>query len=552
MALKLSAFPKCYLDVIAGRRSMSVYAYNQAGKRYYGPAFACDGDKPGTARRLIWDGFDGARGVQRLSVQLDLAKGSARAWVNGVEAKVNTAGMGPIDPAGGTRFRANEYAPFNLWATTYDQGSWGNSEDLTARGNSTVYGLRMGYAPRYDSAADGKQVAVFHAPDDRPDAPTDAFRYGAGDAAEKDTLVCYLDTTTPPTADYPGRYVYMNTGDYYGRWRALGLFVYSQLEIQTPAVSNQSFSGFKISGGGDAISLGCTLDTTFRDILAMGGWRGIGSIHPYWPSYVVHVQDCSLYGADAAYYGWDQIVRGRNLDCMWGGNGHTMLRFVGSDVVWSGLLSGGMSATDALIKCHAGGYASRYIFKDIVFDVEGGPGPNQATIWCERHPAGMTTLHVEDIFPGQFTGSGRGPMVRLVDRYGEAHKGVGRFTLRRPLAASGILVQADSMKWEGSIEDIPSGAWEPGLAPIEDIPSGAWEPGLAPVVSGDPANPDYSNVTTSLRLDALPKAGTYLRGTEVIIRGATTSGQPRRYINRRSGTVGGDPAPDWAVMETVP
>src|SRR5262249_10157941 len=160
-------------------------------------------------------------------------------------------------------------------------------------------------------------------------------------------LICYLDTTTPPTPDYPGRYVYMKTGNFYGGWGAMGLFMYSQLEVGQPAVSNQTFSGFKVSGGGDAISLGCTLHTTFRDILAMGSWRGIGSVHSSWPSYPVHVRDCSLYGADAGYYGWAQIVRGRNLDCMQGGSGHTLLRFVGSDVVWDGLFAGSMSGTDA-------------------------------------------------------------------------------------------------------------------------------------------------------------------------------------------------------------
>jgi hypothetical protein len=335
-------------------------------------------------------------GPHRVSVWLDLTAGAFAAWVD--KMQVATVAAGPALTAG-MKFRPNRYFPFMLGSMSNGiyTSQWGGI-DLT------VGGLWLGVSNRYGldgvgtplRPTDGKTTS---------DADTYTSAYTANPPAG---FVACLTLKDGPNAPFLGRLVTLNSGPaswsvppgQAGDGRGAGWGVW----MQVPNGNGYYWSygnGVKdltVDLGNDAFGQGIGIGGVYqfdaRDVSAVGGYHGIGSI-PAASSYVVSIRDCTVRGVDAGIFSSGQGCRIR--DILVGQVQEAAIKLQASDARVEKVFCSGQVAGDYTIACYDGTYGGEYRISDFTIDNEGNYGaPKLATVYIESHAAiPLTELNLD-------------------------------------------------------------------------------------------------------------------------------------------------------------
>jgi hypothetical protein len=504
--------------------------------------FATAEGGPGSDLRIFTFGnVDALTGTVRLTVQVDFTTNdesgrcALRAWINGTEQTIQrgqgtrltkaTATEPSFTAADNLHWRPNKYAPFQIGTGDLVQNDWRPPGHPELRGDLALAGLYIGTAADYISNRAGHQVRADGGP------LNDAYRY-LGTGRSRAHLMARLSLDDPPKDDYPGRLVWMRSGEKTADTNCAGLFLYRTDEEQHGVVSYLTLRGLQIQAGqgvGQCVSIGQCIDVTIDDVIAREGWQGVGSMN-YGAVYDIHIRNgCEFSGADCGYYGFNQIIRCDGLKRVNVNN--ALVRLVGCDARFGPLLTGGYTHhPSCMVEILDSGYASIYEFTSLISDQEGGH--TEPTIYCERHRTGGTTLRVQHVGPG--IQDGKTPVIKLVDRFpGARGLGPGYLDLRRVLTAHGLIVETEG-DWEGTVEDCPSDFNEKTQFVKTNDPNGR------------------VGIVSIHYLDDLPKAGTWTAGAHRIIRRNPQPGDWTEARCVRTGTYGTDHPPAWSVLNLLP
>lgn len=372
-----------------------------------------------------------ATGLQRLSFQIDLDKGTFVPFTNGVQAAVT-----PLI----TKYTAltpgaslNE----NLTEAFYVNSPNGQRKDFV------LAGLCLTRTKRYAENGPGT-----------PQARADRARIADGprffpSQADDPDAICHLGLQEP---DATTRHLSVTGGHL-----AVGGFASSAFVLGAGAPdAKSSFSRITDiavhgnQGYGYAVMMGSNLETHFDGVIADAGLHGIGNIPNAGANYRVYVRDCTLSGSDSGFFGWYSIVEMDRVTFSY--NGRASLRLFGCNLNARSLFVPRPSHPQyAFAMLHAGENGGLYSFRDVTADNEGDIY-TLACVYCERHPNG-TTLALENM---NFGTSGPVPTILLrgmnTNWPGQAVLDATKVYASGP----GPLVKTDDDRWAGSIVKSPA------------------------------------------------------------------------------------------------
>jgi hypothetical protein len=352
-------------------------------------------EAPGSRYDLTWGGF--VPGLTRVSVQLDVATGTARAWVDGREQAVARDG-GP--PPAGAHFRRNKLASFKVWNGYGLDQTW--QVPPAQRPAFTLYGLYIGTSPDYTANAAGTQARADGKPLD------DAYRYlGAG--RDPSNELARLWTADPPVTDYPGRIVRFHTGQ--NVW-PMGVFLPDSTDtpggssVTNTAIRDLAVEGQSV-GGGAGIALGQLLHLTLSNVRAHGSTHGIGGFNVGANYDILMTGILDLFGVDAWYQGTSQIIRAGSAELARNPVGNSAVRLASCDALFCPITTAGPTSNPSgqrrVVEVLRGfhDYAQSYKFPLINDDNEGS-APAYPLIYCERQWNGYdsTRLEVGSVYTG--------------------------------------------------------------------------------------------------------------------------------------------------------
>jgi hypothetical protein len=402
-------------------------------------------------------------------------------------------------------------------------------QDTTWQGRKgvfDVFGLYIGCGADYTSDAAGTQARADGKPLD------DAYRYEGKGGRDAANLVAYLNLNPPPSPwnDEAGRQVRWQVGSWNGNAGVMGL---AMREASADGVAGGTgLRDLSVYGapnvGGSAVELGPVIDFTASNCKLIGSTHGIKSLAGG-ASYNILLRGCYLYGYDAWYVGIAQGIECDGLDRA--PVGRCAVRLSGCDARFGTIWSGGGHEPEAVTVeiLDQFKYSTFYQFDGLDIDQE-SDGCKTA-VFCEKTAGGMQLI-LGPIYPGATNATM--PIVKLVDHF--PGQGDGRIKLAGVTTANATIVEAEG-NWRGTIED------------MHTVGSTTQH-----VKALDPA---VAIVATSL-LDDLPNnlpgaAGSkWRRGSHIIYRTNPPPGGWTRAICSGSGTVGGDPAPQWATFDPLP
>ena len=148
-------------------------------------------------------------------------------------------------------------------------------------------------------------------------------------------------------------------------------------------------------GHGQAVTLGNVLEMTVENVRAINGFHGVGSFS-VGANYNIYVRNCYLQGSDAAYYGYMQLISGRDVYCL--NSAKATFRLVGCNSAWRDVfVAFAAGNSECFFKFHSyesGGSHSVYNFQA---DFE-GYSLSLAAFYCEAHGlAPATALALKDV-----------------------------------------------------------------------------------------------------------------------------------------------------------
>lgn len=402
-------------------------------------------------------GFDfslaGADLPYRVAIQIDHDNAACAAFVKkgGVRTQVPllnqlnlaNSGMFPYTPHSGLTFILNDHYPFMLGYTGVT-AAYGVRTGLDLR----VYGLRMSNTTRYQANGPGT-------PQVRSDAPgtpvDDLWSYFGTDGH----TICFMDVRDDPATS--GRVVSVFHGGAAAGGTTTGLIMHS-LSSPVPTVNN-AIKNIAVAGQsvhGQVICLGALYEFTAENVKTVGGSQGVGSFNIE-ASYNIHLRNCSLAGADAPYYGFMQIIYGR--DILFTTSGRVTIRTLGCAEDWYNVFVSGVSANvECFYKARGYGYGGQKSITNMNVDFEGYT-ISRAGIFCEMHPyTAQTTLVLKNVYFGTL-----GPTASMV-QLKDGDRPLRGFSNPCNLIIENLQAYADDYQaaidvdgpnWFGTVEGLP-------------------------------------------------------------------------------------------------
>ena len=370
-----------------------------------------------------------AVGLQRISLQLDMDRGTFAAFANGTQAATTALAQPTMSLAPGSSLNENRFEPF------YVNNPRGGRKDFT------LAGLCVSRTARYRDRGPGTRQA-------RADGRAIADRYRYFPSFEDDpACIAHLGLAE---RDPTTRHMVAVGGG-----QAVGSPAMSAFVLAPGPDSNSAFARVTElavqgnTGYGYGVMMGNNLETHFDGVIAYGGLYGVGNM-PFGANYQVYVRDCTLAGSDCGYFGYTSLIDMERVTFPF--NGRTALRLVGCNIAARGLFVTRASTPQyAFAMMHWGEYGGLYSFRDVTADNEGDPY-TLAGIYCERHVTG-TMLAPENVNLGTL---GAAPLIMLKGMNPD-WAGVAVLDARAVYGSgSGPLVQTDDGQWGGSIVKSPA------------------------------------------------------------------------------------------------
>lgn len=379
----------------------------------------------------------GATPPYDLAFQVNLKDGRAVAFLNGKQVETTKAGgaLG-YDKRGfgpGHRLRRNEDDPLLVGA---DGGAAaGNTFEPTPL---TLAGLHVSASERYvvGKPGDPQRRAV-----GTRSTVNDLFRYF--DRNEADATVGYLpldDLKTSWTVDAhdkngsAGSALWMKTGQGGG--------------------SPNRVRDLRLMGRGACLVLGSVLDFEADHVraesyenVAVGSWR-MGA------NYTVTLNDCSIGGMDAAYYGFRQILWATNTNVR--NSGRDSWRLRGCNAVINTSFYGFMRPyTERIFTFLPDAYGGVNTVNDAMIDTEDG-GVGTAVFEAWAHPTAATQLVVRQVWIAATGRAGRAkvPVFKLHDHaIDPSYNGPSVLDVRNVQTGrdQDAVVSVDGPNWLGSV-----------------------------------------------------------------------------------------------------
>lgn len=511
-------------------------------------------------RRIYVRGPSIVIGVNRISVEVDLAGATVRAWWNRTQRAVDLSQIGDgWAPVAGRRFLAPKVGQFNLGAISAYSVEWGNSDTIScvAQLDRTFCGLRYTAAAVYANDGVGQ-------PQRRSDNATlnDLSQFFGDDSA----TFGYLALIDPPG---PGRCVTVYPG-FAGGPMSRGIFISNGDDTLDPgdqrflghghilndASQGQALRDLTIRCGSYQWTPPIIIGTLWnfggieRIRIARGGVFGIGTLISG-NSFPVPLRDCELHGTDAAVFLYACI--GSLRDCNVSGAGRSMMRFISCGVQIEGNVTGFTPSS-----CFEYGY--EFIdgvlssVADVNFDAEGAAARPKGFIYAQSHGVvADDRLVVRDctIGFGLFSNGSEAPVIVLdIGVVGDTgSSGHGRF------AMEGLLVQVGAGDVSGPMVRVMS----PGR-----VWAGTVRAGRARVKGsfGSPGGVewvryDYDSAIGSIEVeldeqDIPPNKNTWARNSFVLRAPDPRPGQYAQWIGPyKSGTYGTLYPPEWTGVNPV-
>ena len=341
-----------------------------------------------------------ARGVVKVSFQIDLATAKTQAYVNGTQVAVQINFPLVFLASNNMSFAQNQYAPFNLGM----QGISviGVNTSLSPPVDHTYYGLRIANALMYtDAGAGNPQINAVGSHSGV--APTDYERYF--DLTRN--CVASFPMTDPPTGNIncfnDGRCVTITGGSdgstHGSPFKAVGYFLTICTSSTPVLTSNNRIKDISVSNGapltsgtngtppggwrvafGQAIAIGAVWEMFIENVTASSCGHGVGSLSAG-ATFTVHINDLISSGGDAAYYGYDQGIWLKDFRVV--NMGRTGMRLVSCFTNMENLTFGDSFNCDVVVYIHGSEYGGTHNITNLMSDNEAGDGPYLAGIICE-------------------------------------------------------------------------------------------------------------------------------------------------------------------------
>ncbi len=478
-------------------------------------------------------GFDfslaGADLPYRIAVQIDHDNAACSAFVKigGVRTQVPlsnqlnlaNSGMFPYTPHSGLTFILNDHYPFMLGYTGLT-AAYGVRTGVDLR----VYGLRMSNTTRYQTNGPGT-------PQVRGDAPgtpvDDRWSYFGTD----NHTICFMDVRDDPATS--GRIVSVAHGGAVAGGSTTGLIMHS-LSSPVPTVNN-ALKNISVEGRsvhGQVICLGALYEFTAENVKTTAGFQGIGSFNIE-ASYIIHLRNCSLAGADASYYGFMQIIYGR--DILLTTSGRATIRTTGCDDDWTNVFVTGVSANvECFYKARGYGYGGTKSITNMNIDFEGYT-ISRAGIYCEMHPyAPQTTLVLKNIFFGTIGPAASMVQLKQGDKPYRGYSNACCLIVENMQAYADdyqAAIDVDGPLWYGSVDALP-------LRGKPFLHRQKWGP-TSNIVMRDP------------KFTAPPNTFAWYAGSHVLEVRSPADGQFTEWRCVRGGTYGTSTPPVWLGLDPL-
>jgi hypothetical protein len=448
-------------------------------------------------------------GVQRLTIQIDLANALVIAFMNGIQVYAGNL-QNKLTP--GLHFRENDYYPFYVAGTSANGGFGHSSTDFA------LYGMAMSRTLRYnDGGLDGRQV--------RRDgkATTDAYRY-FDDGSDRAALIGYFAFDEDPAKHDCALRIVGGGGS------TPAYLCYSKQT--TGGLGGQAIRDMRLGVQrqyGAAILLGQVLDTQLSGLEIEGGYYNIANMN-IGANYTISIDRCSLstYG-DSVFYGFGTIMRMR--DCTIRNPGRAGVRVVGSNSTIDGLFIGGANRnSEVALAFQSGDNGGVHVVRNLLADLEGG-GYLRAGILCERSANG-TVLRLEDV---ALQAVGGVPAIELDDMSTAEHWAPARLILDNFgcfTDDASALVQVDGPRWSSDVRS----------AAVGIIPN--------LVHTGRHGNGTRMKFREPL-YTAPPRWGSWYAGAHALEVPAPADGQFTEWRCAATGTYGTSNPPRWKGLQPI-
>jgi hypothetical protein len=373
--------------------------------------------------------------IVRISVQVDLTQalpvsiwasntayggGTATVRVKQTVSAITAVGSPPAYSSGKT-FAQNEQYPFQLGIMSMYSNA---GTDVFAATDMSIYGLLLENGLLYDNTggtgSPQARIDTLGATDVRTYFTARTTTIGYIDSSLNSTsanldprLRTNYPTTNPATAPYrmQGRLIPYQHGAASGASSyGYGLFIgnKSQGGGSNSMISSTSVRDMTVQMLADvdcAIAVGADLQPVLRNVRAVGGWHGIGSLQMgvQWTTWI---DDCECYGRDAHIFASQSqivITNFRSFSIAKEAN----FRFTGCAAIIDAMfLQGNATGKYAIVQHSPSGPTSLNV-KHLRHDNEGGPFPTTALIRAENGGGGFVTqITLEDIGLGTIAAGG--------------------------------------------------------------------------------------------------------------------------------------------------
>ncbi len=352
-----------------------------------------------------------ARGVQRLTFQLDLEHRKVSAFSNGVETAIDRPYGKFFKGTGPTTLARNEYSPLILGATSMTAdlrapvGALGRTTDLDLR----LHGLSFSRRLRYESRRPGiPQARVDGKPID------DRYRY-LEDQKDDPDLISALALTDSPDDPTTGRFV-TSVSRLVPPYKHVGYFLQTAMYSQLGGILGNGLSDLHIVSmpGCPTVQVGAILNLKIERCRIEGGTQAIGTLNLL-ANYMTDIIDCELSGSDCGVYGAWSALNGRNVKFL--NAGRVPIRTWASNATFDGVSVFHASLqSESLVKIHGGLYGGMHSYKNVLSDFEGltyRVAPFVIEQFNGLPAAPATMVRIEDVYLGT---TGKVPMFKVTTR----------------------------------------------------------------------------------------------------------------------------------------
>ncbi len=372
-----------------------------------------------------------SRGPCRVTIQLDLEAGGFAAWINGKRVTPKIWVIGPQPAEGfrpGLRLKRHDgVSPFVIGSA---YGGIGIDHLVT---NVELYGLRISRGLVYEMDGPTEKLMAMRWPID------DAHRYFEFIANDRVQTIALLPLNEPA-----GTVVKAVSLGYDG----CGYWIPSK-RVRTSA--NLALRDLQVwSGLQQAIAVGEIFGLKIENVHAGHGLQGIGSVS-LGITYPVTLRGCSLYGHDAAYFGYQQILYAS--ENVLGLTGRQGIRICGGTTSWDRTMATFMSGhTESFMHFVVAEAGQIHRVTDMLVDNEAGD-IKRAIIECEQGANCPTRLVVDGLDVSRL--NEEAALIRLTGFGIDAAHRKARLEVRNLtifLGESKVALRVDGQGWYGTFD----------------------------------------------------------------------------------------------------